>query len=112
MVREIAAMLKAIHASEDTVAARDKAMRVIEKLRGFRLTRAAELVEVAVEDTDLFTHSAREHWRRIRTNNPIERILHDIRRPPGRFGRSQIGRHVAGTTWSWNDQQMRGAITA
>ena len=32
-VREIAAMLKAIHASEDIVAAREKAVRVIEKLR-------------------------------------------------------------------------------
>ena len=33
-VREIAAMLKAIHAGEDIVAAREKAIRVIEKLRG------------------------------------------------------------------------------
>ena len=31
-VREIAAMLKAIHASEDLAAAREKAIRVIEKL--------------------------------------------------------------------------------
>jgi len=44
-VREIAAMLKAIHASEDLVAAREKAIRVIEKLRALRLIRAAELVE-------------------------------------------------------------------
>src|SRR5207302_4172835 len=50
-VREIAAMLKAIHASEDSAAAREKAIRVIEKLRGLRLTRAAELVEAAVEET-------------------------------------------------------------
>ena len=33
-VREIAAMLKAIHASEDIVAAREKAVRVINKLHG------------------------------------------------------------------------------
>src|SRR5262249_22719213 len=50
-VREIAAMLKAIHASEDLAAAREKAIRVIEKLRGLRLTRAAELVEAAIEET-------------------------------------------------------------
>src|ERR1700739_4124807 len=50
-VREIAAMLKAIHASEDIAAAREKATRVIEKLRGLRLSRAAELVEAAVEET-------------------------------------------------------------
>ncbi len=36
-VREIAAMLKAIHAGEDIVAARQKAVQVIEKLRGLRL---------------------------------------------------------------------------
>src|SRR5262245_23022950 len=35
-------MLKAIHASEDLAAAREKANRVIEKLRGLRLSRAAE----------------------------------------------------------------------
>ena len=44
-------MLKAIHANEDIVAAREKAIRVIEKLRGLRLTRAAELVEAAIEET-------------------------------------------------------------
>jgi len=43
-VREVAAMLKAIHASEYLVAARQPAVRVIEKLRGMRLTTAAELV--------------------------------------------------------------------
>ena len=43
-VREIAAMLKAIHAGEDIAAARQKAVQVIEKLRGLRLTKAAELV--------------------------------------------------------------------
>src|ERR1700739_970194 len=50
-VREIATMLKAIHASEDIVAAREKAVRVIDKLRALRLTKAAELAEGAVEET-------------------------------------------------------------
>jgi hypothetical protein len=36
---------------EDLAAAREKAIRVIEKLRGLRLGRAAELVEAAVEET-------------------------------------------------------------
>ena len=44
-------MLKAIHASEDVVAAREKTVRVMEKLRASRLTTAAELVEGAVEET-------------------------------------------------------------
>jgi hypothetical protein len=79
-VREIAAMLKAIHAGEDIVAAREKAIRVIEKLRALRLTRAAELVEAAVEKTLAYYAFPEEHWRRIRTNNPLERILREIRR--------------------------------
>ena len=75
-VREIAAMLKAIHAGEDLAAAREKANRVIEKLRGLRL-RAAELAETAVEATLTYYAFPEEHWRRIRTNNPLERILRD-----------------------------------
>src|SRR6516225_3523994 len=131
-VREIAAMLKAIRASEDLAAAREKAIRVIEKLRGLRLSRAAELVEAAVEETLTYYAFPEEHWRRIRTNNPLERILREIRRRTrvvGAFpdGQSALNlaaarlRHIAGTAWSTKrylniellkDQQMRGAITA
>src|SRR5258708_25068944 len=131
-VREIAAMLKAIHASEDIAAAREKATRVIEKLRGLRLSRAAELVEAAVEETLAYYTFPEEHWRRIRTNNPLERILREIRprtRVAGPFPARQSPlnlaaarlRHIAGTAWSTKrylniellkDQQMRGAITA
>jgi transposase-like protein len=73
-----------------------------------------------------------EHWRRIRTNNPLERILREIRRRTrvvGAFpdGQSALNlaavrlRHIAGTAWSikrylnielLKDQQMRGAIIA
>ena len=131
-VREVAAMLKAIHAGEDLVAARQQAVRVIEKLRGLRLTAAAELVETAVEETLAYYAFPEEHWRRIRTNNPLERILREIRRRTrvvGAFpdGQSALNlaaarlRHIAGTAWSskrylntelLKDQQMRGAITA
>src|SRR6516225_2874703 len=110
-VREIAAMLKAIHASEDLAAAREKAISVIEKLRGLRLSRAAELVEAAIEETLAYYAFPEEHWRRIRTNNPLERILREIRRRTrvvGAFpdGQSALNlaaarlRHIAGTAWS------------
>jgi putative transposase len=108
------------------VAACEKAIRVIEKLWALRLMRAAELVETAVEAFP------EEHWRRIRTNNPLERILCEIRRRTrvvGAFpdGQSALNlaaarlRHIGGTAWSTRrylniellkDQQMRGAITA
>lgn len=44
-MREVAAMLKAMHAAEDVQAARDKAKAVVAKLREQHATRAAELVE-------------------------------------------------------------------
>ena len=110
-MREIAAMLKAIHASEDITAARQKAVQVIEKLRGLRLTKAAELVETAVDETLTYYTFPEEHWRRIRTNNPLERILREIRRRTrvvGAFpdGQSALNlaaarlRHIAGSEWS------------
>ena len=51
---------------------------MIEKLRGLRLSRAA--LETAVEETLAYYAFPEEHWRRIRTNNPLERILREIRR--------------------------------
>ena len=110
-MREVAAMLKAIHAAEDVQAARDKARQVVAKLREQRLTRAAELVEASIEETFGYYAFPEEHWRRIRTNNPLERILREIRRRTrvvGAFpdGQSALNlaaarlRHVAGTEWS------------
>src|SRR5204862_2879263 len=79
-VREIAAMLKAIHAGEDIVAAREKAIRVIEKLRVLRLTRAADLVEAAVEETLAYYAFPEEHWRRIRTTDVFDKLSLTSRR--------------------------------
>ena len=51
-----------------------------------------------------------EHWRSLRTNNPLERILREVRRrtrvvgnfPDGRSALMLVAarlRHVAGTAW-------------
>ena len=104
---------------------------MIEKLRGHSLSRAAELVEMAVEETLAYYAFPEEHWRRIRTNNPLERILREIRRRTrvvGAFpdGQSALNlaaarlRHIAGSAWSTKrylniellkGQQMKGATT-
>lgn len=60
-VREIAAMLKAIHAGDDVVAD-GRTLQVIEKLRGLRLTKAVELVETAIEETLTYYASSAVHW--------------------------------------------------
>ena len=47
---------------------------MIEKVRGSRLTKAADLAEVGVEETLTYYAFPEEHWRRIRTSNPLERF--------------------------------------
>ena len=56
---------------------------IIEKLRGLRLATAAEFVAAAVEETLAYYAFPEEHWRRIRTNNPLERILARYSFPAG-----------------------------
>jgi putative transposase len=67
-VKEIMAMLKAIHAQEDRQAARDKAGLVAEKLDTMRLSQAATIVRGGVDETLSYMAFPREHWTRIRTN--------------------------------------------
>jgi putative transposase len=111
MMQSRSVMLKAIHASEDAAAAREKALQVIAKLRALRLTTAAELAAETFEETLSYYGFPEEHWRRIRTNNPLERVLREIRRHSrvaGAFpdGQSALNlaaacsRHIAGTAWS------------
>jgi putative transposase len=78
-VREIAAMLKAIHAGEDITAARQKAVQVIEKMRGLRLANAAELVATAAEETLTYYAFPEEHWRRIRTTDVFDKRFLSLR---------------------------------
>jgi len=110
-VREVAAMLKAIHAQEDRAAAEAKARDVVAKLRAARLRKAAELVEAGVAETLAYYAFPEPHWRRIRTNNPLERIIREIRRRTRVVGAFPDGgsalnlaaarlRHIAGTHWS------------
>ena len=73
-------MLKAIHASESKEAARAKAKEVVGRLKEMRLGSAARWVEGCVEETLTYYEFPSSHWRRIRTNNPMERIIREIRR--------------------------------
>jgi putative transposase len=77
---EVAAMLKAIHAQEDREASLQKARLVIEKLTAMKLKAAARTVEEGIGETLAYTDFPREHWHKIRTNNPMERLMREIRR--------------------------------
>ena len=79
-VKEVAAMLKAIHAQEDLAAAEEKAKAVVQKLREMKLKEAAKKVEESVTETLEYMKFPREHWMKIRSNNAIERLNREIRR--------------------------------
>ena len=102
--------LKAIHAQEDKEAARQKAILVAEKLRKMKLDAVAKFVEESVEETLSYMDFPSEHWRKIRTNNGLERIMKEIRRrtrvvgsfPDGYSAMMLVGarlRHISTTKW-------------
>src|SRR5690606_22280238 len=125
-VRPVAAMLKAIHASEDRDAARAKTVQVVAKLRAMKLPAAAKLVEDSIEETFRYYAFPSEHWRSLRTNNPLERIMREIRRrtrvvgafPDGNSALLLVSarlRHIAGKTWGtkcYMDMTRLTAMTA
>ena len=77
---QVGAMLKAIHAMESREAAEGKALSVADELEGMRLGEAAKVVRDGYAETLTYCEMPREHWRRIRTNNGIERLNREIRR--------------------------------
>ena len=109
-VKEVAAMLKAIHAQEDKEAAREKIGLVVKKLEKMNLKKAAKLVREGAEETLSYYDFPSEHWRSLKTNNPLERIMREIRRrtnvvgcfPDGKSALMLVSarlRHIAGTRW-------------
>lgn len=71
---------------------------------------AARLVREGIEETLSYMSFPREYWRRIRTNNPMERIMREIRRrtrvvgcfPDGHSALMLVAarlRHIASSKW-------------
>jgi transposase-like protein len=121
-MKEVAAMLKAIHAQEDLAEAQKKARAVADKLEHMKLHKAARRVREGVSETLSYYHFPREHWRQIRTNNPLERIMREIRRRSRVVGCFPDGnsalmlaaarlRHIAGTKWGTRRYMNMDRIT-
>ena len=109
-VKNVAKMLKAIHAQESKKASREKAAAVVSELKTMKLPEAAKKVEACIEETLTYCDFPSEHWVKIRTNNVIERMNREIRRRTRVVGAFPDGnsalmlvcarlRHVAGTQW-------------
>ena len=89
---QAAAMLKAIHAQESFDASMEKAGAVAEALDEMRLAAASKCVREGVVETLTYTRFPMRHWRRIRTNNAIERLNREIRRRTRVVGTCPDGR--------------------
>jgi len=109
-VKEVSAMLKAIHAQEDREAAEEKIEAVVKKLKGMKLSQAARIVEEGANETLSYYAFPSQHWRSLRTNNPLERLMREIRRrtrvvgafPDGQSALMLVAarlRHVSDTKW-------------
>lgn len=108
--KEVATMLKAIHAQEDRQSALAKSVAVAEKLEVMKLSKAASIVREGAAETLAYYEFPQEHWRCVRTNNPLERLMREIRRrtrvvgafPDGQSALMLVAarlRHIAGTRW-------------
>lgn len=109
-VKDVAAMLKAIHAQEDREAAEEKVLAVVKKLKKIKMREAAKIVEQGAAETLSYYAFPSQHWRSLRTNNPLERLMREIRRrtrvvgafPDGKSALMLVAarlRHVAGSKW-------------
>ena len=78
--KAVARMLKAIHAQESREACGRKAEEVADKLESVRLGAGARTVRDGFAETLAYTEFPPERWRRIRTNDRIERIDREIGR--------------------------------
>ena len=120
-VKEVAAMLKAIHAQEDKAAAEEKIMAVTKKLKGMKLNNAAGIVEEAARETLSYYDFPSQHWRSLRTNNPLERLMREIRRrtrvvgafPDGQSALMLVAarlRYVSATRWGTRQYLNMGRL--
>ena len=87
-----------------------KSKEVAARLKAMKLKSAADLVEQKAIETLTYYSYPSTHWRQIRTNNPLERIIREIRRRTRVVGAFPDGhsalmltaarlRHVASTRW-------------
>src|SRR6056297_3236222 len=109
-VREVAAMLKAIHAQESRAAAEKKARDVVVALKAMKLGKASQLVDAYIGETLTYYAFPSEYWIKLKTNNPMERLLREARRrtkvigafPDGHSALMLVAarlRHVSATGW-------------
>jgi transposase-like protein len=75
----VATMVRSIFEQPDAEEVCKQHARIVEQLRG-RFEQAAAMLEEAGADILAFTAFPKDHWRRIWSNNPLERLNKEARR--------------------------------
>jgi transposase-like protein len=85
-------------------------VEVVARLQEMKLHKAAYLIEQKIGETFTYYSYPSQHWRQLRTNNLIERVMREIRRrtrvvgafPDGKSALMLVAarlRHIASTQW-------------
>jgi transposase-like protein len=75
----VAATIRTVFAQPDAVGAHEQWHRVVETLRA-RFPRLAALLEAAEADVLAYLAFPRAHWTKIWSNNPLERLIKEVKR--------------------------------
>jgi putative transposase len=75
----LAALIRPIFGAEDRGTARDRLSEAVAALEG-KLDKVAALLEQAEEDVLAFYAFPADHWRKLRSTNPLERLNREIGR--------------------------------
>ena len=77
--KAVAAWVRTIFAQPDLESAQTQLTKVREELAD-QWPKAADLLEQAADDILAFMHFPEEHWKRLATNNLVERLNREVRR--------------------------------
>jgi transposase-like protein len=75
----VGATIRTVFAQPDAASARQQWRRVTEGFRG-RFPKLSELMEEAEEDVLSYASFPPEHWQKIWSNNPLERLNKEVKR--------------------------------
>ena len=75
----VGATIRTVFAQPDVGSAREQWRRVSEGFR-HRFPRLSDLMEEAEEDVLSYAAFPREHWQKIWSNNPLERVNKEVKR--------------------------------
>jgi transposase-like protein len=79
MAAMVAATIRTVFVQPDASGAREQWRKVADNLRS-RFPRVAELMDGAEDEVLAYLSFPAEHWRQIRSNNPLERLNREIKR--------------------------------